>query len=234
MPKLQIPGAIEPLDAEQPTSLSEQAYQSIKRGLILGDFKPGDAVSIRKTAERMGCSMMPVREALKRLNSERALSSSANRSFRVQVRASKNIAELFFLRSSLEGIATRLAAPRLMPDQVGRLEELATAMDADIDRGDTRSYLSRNYSFHFTIYTAAGNAELVSMIEGLWAQTGPFLASGVGKEAMPQDWREMHSRIAAALGEGDADLAQRLIESDISWGVRLYSSEDSANPTSGS
>ena len=80
MPKLQIPRAMAPLDAEHAVSLSEQAYQSIKWGLILGDFLPGDAVSIRKTAERMGCSMMPVREALKRLNSERALSSSANRS----------------------------------------------------------------------------------------------------------------------------------------------------------
>jgi DNA-binding GntR family transcriptional regulator len=223
MPKFQIPSAFGPLDAEHADSLSEQAYQSIKWGLILGDFLPGDAVSIRKTAERMGCSMMPVREALKRLNSERALSSSANRSFRVQVRAPKNIAELFFLRSALEGIATKLAAPRLEPTQIARLKELAEAMDADIDRGDTRSYLSSNYSFHFTIYTAAGNEELVSMIEGLWAQTGPFLASGVGGESMPQDWREMHSRIAAALGAGDADLAQRLIESDISWGVKHYS-----------
>jgi DNA-binding GntR family transcriptional regulator len=229
MPKPLNARALAPLDADQAVSLSEQAYQNIKWGLILGDFRPGDAISIRKTADRMGCSMMPVREALKRLHSERALGSSANRSFRVQVRASKNIAELFFLRAQLEGIATQLAAPRLEAAQIARLEELAKAMDLDIDRGDTRSYLSSNYSFHFTIYTAAGNAELVSLIEGLWAQTGPFLATGVGSDTMPRDWREMHGRIAAALAAGQADVAKHLIESDISWGVKLYSSEDPAS-----
>ena len=52
-----------------------------------------------------------------------------------------------------------------------------------------RNYLSRNYSFHFTIYTGAGNPELVSIIEGLWAQTGPFLASGVKDLGIEADWR---------------------------------------------
>ena len=59
MPKPLNARALAPLDADQAVSLSEQAYQNIKWGLILGDFRPGDAISIRKTADRMGCSMMP-------------------------------------------------------------------------------------------------------------------------------------------------------------------------------
>ena len=202
--------------------LNDQIYQRLKWALILGDYAPGEALSIRGITAETGTSMMPVREALKRLASERALSSAANRSFRVLSLEPKRIADLFFVRSCLEGIATELAAPILTSDQIDRLDELAGLMDRDIDARDVRNYLSRNYSFHFTIYTGAGNPELVSIIEGLWAQTGPFLASGVKDIGIEEDWRFLHGRIARAIRARDAVKARQLIETDINWGTRVY------------
>ena len=78
---------------------------------------------------------------------------------------------------------------RSLSRQISRLEELAEQMDQDVDDGDAANYLSRNYSFHFTIYTASDNDELVSIIEGLWAQTGSFLAAGVHLVSLSPDWR---------------------------------------------
>ena len=90
-------------------------------------------------------------------------------------------------------------------------------------------YLSRNYSFHFMIYGAAKNSELVSIIESLWAQTGPFLGAGVRRSGVAPDWRRMHSRIAEAIKVRDGALARRLIETDISWGTNLFSELDAAS-----
>ena len=205
--------------------LNEQVYQRLKWALTVGDYAPGDTLSIRKIAAELDISMMPVREALKRLVSERALVSSANRSFRVDRLAPKRISDLFFVRSALEGIATELAAPLLTGAQIDRLEELAKQMDQDIDSDDMRSYLSRNYSFHFTIYTAAMNAELVSIIDSLWTQTGPYLRSGVSKTGMGPDWRKKHLQIADAIRTRDTGLARELIELDINWGTKVFGSE---------
>lgn len=211
------------LQKEEP--LNEQVYQRLKWALTVGDYMPGDTLSIRKIAAELDISMMPVREALKRLVSERALVSSANRSFRVDLLAPKRISDLFFVRSALEGTATELAAPLLTGSQIDRLEELAKQMDQDIDQDDMRSYLTRNYSFHFTIYTAAMNAELVSIIESLWTQTGPYLRAGVSKTGMGADWRKMHLQIAEAIRSRDTGLARNLIEQDINWGTKVFGSE---------
>ena len=165
---------------------------------------------------------MPVRESLKRLASERALEVSGNRSFRVPVLAPKRVSDLFFIRSSLEGIATEMATPKLTATQIDRLAELAVQMDANVDGADTNGYLSRNYTFHFTIYTASGNPDLVSIIEGLWAQTGPFLAAVVRDVEMNRDWRRLHGMIAAAVGQRDAGAARTMIEKDISWGTVYF------------
>ncbi len=202
--------------------LNEQVYQRLKWALTIGDYTPGAALSIRGIAGELGISMMPVREALKRLVSERALTSSANRSFRVATLAPKRISDLFFVRSCLEGIATELATPHLTTQQIDRLAELAEQMDDSIERNDMREYLLRNYTFHFTIYTAACNAELVSVTESLWAQTGPFLADGVRTVVLTRDWRRMHSEIAGAIRARDAARARQLIEQDINWGTQVF------------
>ena len=216
------PAAPRPISAQLDEPLNEQVYRRLKWALTVGDYLPGDGLSIRSIAAELGTSMMPVREALKRLVSERALTSAANRSFRVDQMAPRRIADLFFVRSCLEGIATEMATPLLTAQQVDRLEQLASEMDDDIERGNLRHYLSRNYSFHFTIYAAAGNAELVSVIEGLWAQTGSFLRQRVSETGMTPDWRAMHARIARTIRARDATEARALIERDINWGTRVF------------
>lgn len=203
-------------------SKSEQAYQDLKWRLIMGDVAPGAKISIRRQAEEMGLGAMPVREALKRLASEQALEASASRSFRVAELDPGRISNLLFVRSILEGAATELAVPRFTRPALARAEELAGEMDRDIDRGDIRAYLANNYSFHFLIYTAAANAELAGIIEGLWVRTGPFVAVVARASDKSGDWRETHLRIVDAIRTRDAGLARRLIEADISWGIRLY------------
>lgn len=210
--------------------LNAQIYQRLRWALIVGDYEPGDRMSIRSIATELDSGLMPVREALKRLASERALSSATKRSFRVTELQPGQASELFFVRARLEGVATELATPMMTQGQVDRLDELAQLMDQDIERENIREFLARNYTFHFTIYTAARNEELVHVIENLWAQSGPFLAQGVRRHGMSQEWRLFHSKIAAAIRARDAALASSLIETDISWGVEEFRKLAKQNP----
>ena len=212
----------DPRSARSDISLSDRIYQQLKWSLIVGEHGPDSALSIRTVAERMGTSMMPVREALKRLASERALIASANRSFRVPRHNPERVSDLFFLRANLEGAATELATPRMTSAEIDQLEELAHQTNRDIESGVRGDYLANNYRFHFTIYTGAGNPELTSIIEGLWAQSGPYLADVVGVLETTEDWRLLHARIAEAIRAGNARLARDLVEQDIGWGTKVY------------
>jgi len=215
-----------PISARFGEPLNEQVYQRLKWALMVGDYLPGNKLSIRTVAAEMNISMMPVREALKRLVSERALKSSANRSFQIERLAPKRVSDLFFLRACLEGIATELATPMLTGAQIDRLDELAVLSSEDVDEGNMDHYLVHNYNFHFTIYTAADNPELVSIIEGLWAQTGPYLRAGYDHRLSTLDWHEMHGPIAKAIRARDAAGARALMERDISWGTEVYNELD--------
>ena len=202
--------------------MSEQTYQDLKWGLIMGDYLPGTKISIRRQAEEMGVGMMPVREALKRLASEQALISSASRSFQVAELDPERITNLLFIRSALEGIATEQAVPRITGSTLARIRELAIKMDEQIERSDIRAYLASNYSFHFLIYTASANPELADLIEGLWARTGPFVAAVSRSVEISGEWRENHLKIVDAIRARDAGHARRLIETDIHWGITVY------------
>jgi DNA-binding GntR family transcriptional regulator len=204
------------------TSLNDQIYQSLKWSMIIGEYAPGSVLSIRSLATKMGTSAMPVREALTRLASERLLLSAANRSYRVADLEPKRVADQFFVRARLEGIATSLAVPNMTTGQIDQLEKLAQQMVKDIENGDNEKYILGNYNFHFSIYGAAGNDELFWTIERLWAQTGPFLAQVVRDQNMPADWQILHTEVARAIRARDVDYAAQLIEKDISWSTHTF------------
>ena len=207
--------------------LNDRIYQSVKWSLIIGEYFPGSVLSIRSLAKKMGTSTMPVREALARLSSERLLQSSLKRSYKVAELDSKRVADQFFLRARLEGIATELAVPNLTATQIDELETLAQMMDADIETGGNENYIVRNYNFHFSIYAASQNEELFWSIERLWAQTGPYLAQVVRSQNMPHEWQVLHGEIARAIRARNAQKAARLIEKDISWGVATFAAHTS-------
>ncbi|MEM7172726.1 MAG: GntR family transcriptional regulator [Pseudomonadota bacterium] len=211
--------------------LNDQVYQKLRWALTVGDYRPGDRLSIRGLAAVLGTSAMPVREALKRLVSDRALEVSNNRSFRVPVMAPKRVSDLFLIRSTLEGLATEIAATVLTRSQVDDLIQMAAQLDQVISDNRAEDYLRGNYNFHFTIYTAAGNPDLVSIIDGLWVQTGPFLSDGVKQIGLTADWRLLHREIAAAIQIRDGARARQLIERDIGWGVRYFSDQIQEGPS---
>ena len=211
--------------------LSDRIYQSLKWSLIIGEYFPGSDLSIRSLAKKMGTSAMPVREALTRLASERLLLSSVKRSYKVAELEPKRVADQFFLRARLEGIATQLAVPNLTASQIDELEALASMMEGDIETGSNENYIVRNYNFHFSIYGASQNEELFWSIERLWAQTGPYLAQVVRNQVMPEEWQILHTEIAKAIRSRNADLAAQLIEKDISWGVSTFAAFTASGKT---
>lgn len=202
--------------------LGDQIYQTLRWSLIVGDLEPGDTVSTRKVAAEYGVSVMPVREALKRLEAEKALTGAAKRAYRVADMTPARAADLFHIQSVLEGAAAEIAATRLPERQIERLRGLTRQMDAAIETRDTRSYLSCNFSFHFIVYSGAENPDLAAIVEALYARTGPWLSRAIKRFAQIEDWENHHMLIADAIAARDAAGARRLMEADILWNVELY------------
>src|SRR3954467_11455408 len=111
------------LSGPERDTLQLRVYRALANGLKTGMFKPGEAVTLRTLATRLGTSAMPVREAVGRLIAERALVLLPNRSVIVPHMSRARFVELSETRQALEGIAAEAACTRALPALVRQLAD---------------------------------------------------------------------------------------------------------------
>jgi DNA-binding GntR family transcriptional regulator len=205
-----------------PENLSARIYSDLRMKLIVGELRPAESLSIRTLAEEYDVSAMPVREALRQLASEDALIGAAKKAYRVPDLTPDEAANLFFVRSVLEGAAAEIATENVRESDFKVLEKLANDMEKAWETRDPSLFLLANFRFHSRIYGVTGNTALQSMIEAMYVRTGPWLAHGIVELVNPDNWLGEHPEIIQALRDRDAVEARRLMEKDAQWGTELY------------
>jgi DNA-binding GntR family transcriptional regulator len=156
------------------STLNEEVYEQLKLALMSGKVAPGSTMTIRSLASSFGISVMPVREALRRLVAEHVLKLLPNRSVTLPVVTPQRFREITRIRTSLEGLAAEEGAKHVSPPMIAHMAEMTRQMESN-RRGGHNSNLEWNREFHFTLYNASGMPTLVKMIEALWLQIGPLL-----------------------------------------------------------
>ncbi|MBX6322935.1 MAG: GntR family transcriptional regulator [Rhodospirillaceae bacterium] len=197
-------------------TLNDRAYAALRKGLMSGEFRPGEVLTIRQLASRYGISVTPVREALQRLVAERALEMLRNRSIAVPVLTLDKFAELRRVRCLLEGLAAELATPNIKPADLMRLEQIIGEIDVDIAQNNVAAYLRRNEKFHFLIYERAQSPITLRIIQDLWTQVGPFFNCLFEDSGYLREANAGHRRILAALRRGDQAAVRESMVWDIS------------------
>jgi len=183
----------------------KDAYQLILDAIDLGVYGPGDRLVESELAERFGVSRTPVREALQRLETQSLLARDG-RSLVVASLGHNQLAELYVVRSELEGLAARLAAKHATPEEVRVLRAMVEDDRKMID--DPQALSRANRRFHKQIHLASHNRYLVQQLDlvhrsmALLATTS-LAAEGRGKAALSE-----HDRIVTAIEAGDGDSAQ--------------------------
>lgn len=205
----------------EPTQ-AEAVYGRLKSALMTGLHRPGQKLSIRRLAEDLGTGTSPVREALKRLASERVLDGSAKRSYAVPVLGAKRTADLFNLRALLECEAAVRAVERIdaatidaIARTVGRMEEAVAEGRPGAYAPD--AYMVENHRFHFLIYRGSGNPDMIAVIEQLWMQTAPSLRAVLDAATPDAGWREVHDAVVDALRARSAEATRAALLRDIRW-----------------
>lgn len=194
--------------------LHDEIYDILCQALIAGELVPGQAFSIRALAERFGTSLIPVRDALKRLVAEHALTMLPNRTVCVPEMTRARFQELLQVRLDLESMLVRRAAGRLSQQDILELENINASMQEAARRGEVKPYLEANRTFHFRLYGAAASVVALPIVESLWMQAGPFL-NGVFNAAGTKNARDNHEQVLKALRRRDPVTAAQAIASDL-------------------
>jgi DNA-binding GntR family transcriptional regulator len=198
-----------------------RVYRVLKEALITGQYQPGQAISIRFLAEQFDVSTTPVREVLKRLESDYALVKGSNRALMVPQLSIGELKDLSSIRIAIEGLATEMASSRITPQELDQVSWLCQEMEAALQAAATDRYLKLNWEFHRTVYAAAKTGLTLGIIENLWLRAGPYLrlpvlaASQTGRHVDRRYSMQCHHACLDGLLNGNAEQARQAIEDDI-------------------
>jgi DNA-binding GntR family transcriptional regulator len=207
-------------------TLQDNVYGYLREAIMSGQFAPGDRLTGRGIAALIGTSVMPVREAFRRLTSEGALEPLSTGATRVPVFDMPRLRELHEIRVEVEGLAARRAANRISNDELRELEQLNIDFQRASAEGNLAAEAKANERFHFGIYTAAQSGELLRIIEQLWLRMGPYIrgimheADGNGRPQGAKAFRQ-HKEILLALRRRDAAQAEAAIRADLMLSIEL-------------
>ncbi|MDD9921384.1 MAG: GntR family transcriptional regulator [Boseongicola sp.] len=191
----------------------KDAYQLILHAIDIGTYRPGDRLVENELADRFGVSRTPIREALQRLETQSLLARDG-RSLIVASLDHNQMAELYVVRSELEGLAARLAARHATEEEV-RL--LRTMVDEDRERINDPSALSRtNRRFHRQVHLASHNRYLVQQLDLVYRSMALMTTTSLAAEGRSEIALNEHAAVVDAIAEGNAEAAYTELKGHIS------------------
>jgi DNA-binding GntR family transcriptional regulator len=198
-------------ETETDLPLSEQAYRSLRDQLIMLEIRPGDPINDSALAAKLGIGRTPVREALKRLESDHLVVSYPRRgTFATRVDFTE-LADISEIRELLEPLAARRAARHSSADMRARLRALAADIaDFEPSSSDQHKLMRFDITVHRQIYAAAANSHLEDVLirydnlaTRIWCLVLDKIPSVAGHITE-------HVNLLHAIADGDAELAGTL------------------------
>lgn len=147
------------------TPRSEYVHEQIRESIQNGVYTPGERLTESELAERLGVSRTPVREALRRLESDGLLVFEPWRGVVVAEMDRQQVGELYTMREVLEGTAARLAAKHISEAEMGVLETLLAKETKQLKKPSELAKTNRH--FHHAIYASAHNRYLMQTLSTL-------------------------------------------------------------------
>jgi DNA-binding GntR family transcriptional regulator len=206
--------------AESRNIVYEDVYSRLFNELITGQLEPGKALTVRGLATELGVSPMPVREAVKRLVAQGALTMTQTRRVMVAPMTDARFEEIGLGRTLLEPELAVRALANFTSHDIGQIERLDAQLDKAIEQGDTSNYGRFNWGFHSYIYNKANMSSLYALVESLGLQVGPFMRLAVGRYGT-SNLDDQHELAIKAFKNKDPTMLAQAIRQDILDGINL-------------
>ncbi len=183
---------------------------TLREAIIAGEYRPGERIRQDELAERHGASRLPVREALRMLESEGLVTLVANTGAWVSKVNAEECQEMYRIRERLEPLLLRMNVPLLTDVELDRLHALAIAMEQS---DDVERFLRLDREFHLSCLTSATTSVLGDLVHSLWNRTQHYRRAATrlfwshGDQSIHFD----HHLIVNALRQRDADEAEQVL-----------------------
>jgi DNA-binding GntR family transcriptional regulator len=202
-------------------SLTDQVYGIIRDAIISLELLPGSAIIETELSKAIGTSVTPVREALRRLQSEGLVSSSYARRVHVSGVSISTIIDLYNVRVLLETWAVERSVPKIDEKDIEILVQNIRDAEIASEQNDIIEFTRKNVDFHRTLCNKCGNLYLLKLLDDISDQHFRVRIA-MAKRTIPiakqhcENALEEHWKILDAVRKRDAKQASLLVAKDIS------------------
>jgi DNA-binding GntR family transcriptional regulator len=200
---------------ESQTRLVDEVVNRLRRAILDGFVKPGEALSVPDLSRRFNISRSPIREAVLHLVGEGLAIESPRRGVSVATIGTKDLAEIYQCRLFLEGGAARLAAHTLNASQLAILSDILREQEEIVAIRDEDWFHRINGEFHAVISEASGNGKLTGLLARLDNQTRLAMLNRAHPPLNMREALKEHRAIVFALSARDPDAAEAAMRAHI-------------------
>lgn len=161
--------------------LTDQVYMSLHEAILNGKLPAGARLKVRDIAEQVGTSVMPVREAIRRLEEAGLAERKPHKGAVVADLSVKELTDIYGVRLVLEREATALGVPNLTQKDCDRMDAALREMRKAIEKRDIIAYLNQDEAFLEIMYASSGNPVLVKTIKSLWVRCRAYKIIGANR-----------------------------------------------------
>ncbi|MGX1742581.1 GntR family transcriptional regulator [Bosea sp. NPDC055353] len=157
--------AIEPVAPDLLRSLREHVHERLRRAIVAGRFRDGERLNERHLAEMLGVSTTPVKDAIRKLESEGLVRTEARRGVFVEF-SPRQALEMALGRAALESVMAHIAANHLTKVGAAELGKLIAQMEQATEHGDLEDLVALNEAYHRAIHRISGCTYLERRLDG--------------------------------------------------------------------
>lgn len=183
---------------------------SLRESILAGAYVPGERLRPDDIAEQHGASRLPVREALRTLESEGLIDLVANTGAWISRITMTECDEMYQMRERLEPLLLRMNVPHLTPDHADHLERLARSMESS---ADVERFLQLDRDFHLSCLHAIETPVLGPTVMNLWNRTQHYRRAATRLFYLEEDRSVHHDHhlIVNAIRNRDAEEAEQVL-----------------------
>lgn len=208
------------LKAVNKTTVQEAVYEQLYQAIISGKLAPGEKVTLQKLADALEVSVMPVREAIRRLESKKLVNIQSNKQIVVNRLSRANFDQIYQIRKMLESYLVRQASSIRSEESLVELEELLAEMAS---AGDDEKIMEINRKFHRIIYREANLPVFEEVIDSLWERVKPYLFVLLKSDDRYSldNFYTNHAGMLNGMKTKDADEVSKWLETDLAQAAEM-------------
>ena len=194
---------------------ADVAYHAVRRAILLGNLKPGDALLEQKIAEQFGCSQGTVREALMRLEHDGLVARRGYRGTAVSEPSVAEAAAMARIRIRIECLGIRQSAGSFDEETVDRLMSITEEMDEAMRRNDYYRGSELDRAFHMTVFRQAGFPALEPILNRCALHVHRFTYKDAEEDQPDSQFGEGHRALIRVFATGNGVAAEKALKKHI-------------------